>query len=176
MAAAPPRLSVGAQAEISYLNGLTSSGTIAGTSFWTWNYNNPATYSNTSYAAKWGSPTPGTPGGTVTYWFDAASNWTAAEKAALESGLALWSAVANITFSLASSPVSGTVTPTSPNFIFYRGSDRLRLRDRLAINRDGRKRVDRQPCPVPEPTSRSTPAWPGFGPIGGSFGAYGGYP
>ena len=50
---------------------------MAGTSFWTWNGNNPATYSSTtSSAAKWGSSTPGTSGGSVTYWFDTASNWT----------------------------------------------------------------------------------------------------
>src|SRR5262245_35320711 len=70
-------LPVGSQAQISFLNGLTSSGTVAATSFWTWNYNDPATYSSTSWAAKWGSTTPGTPGGTVTYWFDVASAWTA---------------------------------------------------------------------------------------------------
>ncbi len=109
-------LSVGAQAQISYLNGLTSSGTVAGTSFWTWNYNTPATYNSTSYAAKWGSSTPGTSGGTVTYWFDAASAWTATEMAALQSGLALWSALANINFALATSAATA-------NFIFYENNN-----------------------------------------------------
>src|SRR5689334_8380806 len=59
--AAPPP--PGTATELTYLNGLTSTNAIAATSFWTWNDNNPATYSNASYAAKWGSSTPGTPGG-----------------------------------------------------------------------------------------------------------------
>src|SRR5262245_36307528 len=66
--AAPPP--AGTATELTYLNGLTSTGTIAATSFWTWRDNNPATYSSSSYAVKWGSSTPGTPGGTVTYAFD----------------------------------------------------------------------------------------------------------
>ena len=57
-----------------------------------------------SAATKWGDTTlsaAGTSGGNVTYWFDATSNWTTAEKIALTSGLDLWSDEANITFSLA---------------------------------------------------------------------------
>jgi hypothetical protein len=102
VAATPPP---GAAAEVAFISGVTSSNQVAATSFWTWNGNkNPATYSaTTSSAVKWGSPTPGTSGGTVTYWFDAASAWTPTEKNALVSGLALWSAEANITFSLAAS-------------------------------------------------------------------------
>src|SRR5205807_697241 len=97
--AAPPPAGTGT--ELAYLNGITSAGTIAATSFWTWNANNPATYSNASYAAKWGSASPGTPGGIVTYAFDPASGWNATEQAAIVAGLSLWSAVANITFTLA---------------------------------------------------------------------------
>src|SRR5262245_61799594 len=100
MTATPP---TGSDAEIAFLSGVTSSNTVAATSFWTWNFNNnPATYnSSTSYAAKWGNATPGTSGDTVSYWFDTASNWTTTEQTALTSGLALWSAEANIAFSLA---------------------------------------------------------------------------
>src|SRR5215510_1640699 len=87
-AATPPPGSAG---ELSYLNGLTSTNQIAATSFWTWNGNNPASYSSMSWASKWGSPTPGTSGGTVTYWFDAASNWTPTQQNALASGLGQWS-------------------------------------------------------------------------------------
>src|SRR5438093_916219 len=71
LAATPPP---GAETEVAFISGVTSLNTVVATSYWTWNGDNPATYSNTSEAAKWGSPTPGTSGGTVTYWFDTASN------------------------------------------------------------------------------------------------------
>src|SRR5262249_52567765 len=109
-AAIPP---AGSDAEVAFLSGVTSSNKVAATSFWTWNGNKPATYSSISDAAKWGSATPGTSGGTVTYWFDTASAWSNTEKNTLASGLALWSAEANISFSLASSAAIA-------NFIFYR--------------------------------------------------------
>jgi hypothetical protein len=79
LTATPPSAS---QAEIAFISGVTSSNKVAATSFWTWNGNSPATYSGTSDAAKWGSSTPGTSGGNVTYWFNTASAWTAGEKAA----------------------------------------------------------------------------------------------
>ena len=72
-AATPP---AGSEAEITFLSGVTAANQAAATSFWTWNRNNPATYNSTSLAAKWGSAIPGTPGNTVTHWFDAASAWT----------------------------------------------------------------------------------------------------
>ena len=75
----------GSDPEITFLSGVTSGNQVAATAFWTWNNDNPATYSNTSFASKWGSTTPGTAGGNVTYWFDTPSNWTAAEQAALAS-------------------------------------------------------------------------------------------
>jgi hypothetical protein len=113
LAAAPPP---GAETEVAFISGVTSLNTVAATSYWNWNGNNPGTYSNTSRAVKWGSPTPGTSGGTVTYWFDTVSNWTPTEQNALASGLGLWSAEANISFSLA-------VNAASANFIFYRQSN-----------------------------------------------------
>src|SRR6185437_9260316 len=110
----------GSASEVAFLSGLTSAGTVAATSFWTWNSDTPATYDPAiSFAAKWGSPTvspTGAPGGPVTYWFNASSGWSTTEKNALISGLALWSAEANINFALASSAASA-------NFTFYRGHD-----------------------------------------------------
>ena len=128
VAATPPP---GAAAEVAFISGVTSSNQVAATSFWTWNGDKPATYSaTTSSAVKWGSsPTPGTSGGTVTYWFDLASNWTTTEQNALVSGLALWSAEANISFSLAANAASA-------NFILSKTAT-LRLRpsaaDRLEV-------------------------------------------
>src|SRR6266849_72826 len=113
-------LPTGSDPEITFISGVTSTARVAATSFGSWNGNNPATYSATqSYSTKWGNTTlstSGTPGGNVTYWFDVSSNWTTTESNALASGLALWSSVANITFSLASSAASA-------NFSFRRGSN-----------------------------------------------------
>src|SRR5690242_15951783 len=110
----------GSDSEIAFVSGVTSSATVASTSFGAWDGNNPATYTPPySYSAKWGSTAlspSGTPGGTVSYWFDAASNWTTPEKDALAAGLALWSAEANISFTLASSAGAAS-------FTFIRGND-----------------------------------------------------
>lgn len=86
--------------EIAFTSGLTDKGTVAGTSYWTWNKDNPDTYNtNYSYASKWGaSTTAGSSGDTQYYFFDPASHWTATEQKGFSEGLALWSAVANIKF------------------------------------------------------------------------------
>ena len=102
--------------EVSYISGVTSNGLVAATSFQTWNGdggNSDATSpdsvttynSTTSNASKWalggpsaGPPAIGSAGGTQYYYFDPTSNFTAAQKTALASGLKLWSAVANIQF------------------------------------------------------------------------------
>jgi serralysin len=171
-AATPPS---GSAAEIAFISGVTSSGTVAGTSFGSWEAagaRNPATYSSTfSWATKWGSTSlsaSGTPGGTVTYWFDTASGWSAGEKNALASGLALWSAEANISFSLAASAASA-------NFIFYRGSDGSAYQDfpNETVSSVGSS-VEGRPGSGALISIDTSVA--GFGPIGASFSTYGGYP
>ena len=134
-AATPP---AGSEAEITFLSGVTASNQAAATSFWTWFGNNPATYSSgQSDAAKWGSSIPGTPGNTVTYWFDTASAWTSTEQNALRSGLALWSAEANIAF-------AGAVNAATANFIFYRGHNGSAFEfERISNDHAGRVRLDR---------------------------------
>lgn len=110
--------------EVTFISGVTSDAKVAATSFGTWDYagdHTPATYdpNYAFYATKWGDTTlsvSGTPGGNVTYWFDAASNWTIVEQDAFVSGLALWSAVADITFSPAAAVAS-------TDFTFIRGTD-----------------------------------------------------
>jgi hypothetical protein len=94
----------GAEQEVAFISGVTDAGKLAGTAFGTWDRGSiPATYrTTTSSSVKWGSATFGSSGGTVTYWFDEASGWTTVEKDAFAASLALWSAEANITFSLAS--------------------------------------------------------------------------
>ena len=102
--------------EVAYISGVTSTGTVASISFQTWNGDGGdpdattpdmvATYNSTmSNASKWAPGGPGagpsaigSAGGTQYFYFDPASNFTAAQQAALASGLAMWSAVANIQF------------------------------------------------------------------------------
>jgi hypothetical protein len=166
-AATPP---AGSDSEITFLSGVTSSNQAAATSFWTWFGNNPATYSSgQSDAAKWGSSIPGTPGNTVTYWFDTASAWTSTEQNALRSGLALWSAEVNIAF-------AGAVNAATANFIFYRGhngsafeSSEYQTTTQVGFGSIGN--FSSAGSLISIDTSV-----PGFGPIGDAFSRYGGYP
>ena len=162
----------GSDPDITFISKITSAATVAATSFGTWNDDIPATYNPvSSNATKWGSTTlsaSGTAGGNVTYWFDATSSWTMAEQNGFISGLALWSAVANITFSLAADAASA-------NFSFIRGSDGSAFQT--------------FPNATPSTVGSGTVGGPGtgayisidtsvasFGPIGGSFEEKGGYP
>jgi hypothetical protein len=87
------------QDEVAFISSVASNGSLAKTSFYSWNKNSPATYSSKwTTARKWGGTAAGTSGGTVAYYFDPKSKWTATEQKWLASGLALWSAVANIKF------------------------------------------------------------------------------
>jgi serralysin len=82
---------------IGFITGETSSGGLMAQSYASWGGDDPATYStNFGIAANWGA------GATVTYAFNPASNYTAAEQAAYVTALKLWSAVANISFSVTS--------------------------------------------------------------------------
>jgi Ca2+-binding RTX toxin-like protein len=108
------------ESEVTYISGVTSAAKVAATSFGAWQANDPATYKpNLANVAKWGGTTlstDGTPGGNVTFKFDAGSNWNTAEQNAFIAGLHLWSAEANISFSEVSSSSSADVT-------FTRGTD-----------------------------------------------------
>lgn len=83
----------GASGEVSFISGVTASGTVASQSYWV--------SGSQSLAHKWGSGTIGTAGGNVTYYFDTSSGWTASEQAYFQAGMALWSAVANVSFTQA---------------------------------------------------------------------------
>ncbi len=120
------------QDEVSFLNGLNADGGIAAASFWDWNGTDPATYQyQTTHApGKWGSAVAGTSGGMIHYYFDAASNWTASEQAAFVAGMALWSDLADITFSPAADAASAQLT-------FVRGSDGAAYESTTSINNNG---------------------------------------
>ena len=105
------------QDEVAFISGVKSDGTLTQNSYWGWNGNNPATYNTTWVkASKFGGNTAGTAGGTVYYYFDPNSKWSAAEQAQLAGGLALWAAVANINF-------VATTTASQAKISFKRGSD-----------------------------------------------------
>ena len=154
--------------EVTYLTGIGDDGRIAGTSFWTWNNDNPATYTQTSYEAKWGQPTAGTAGGVVTFGFDAASNWTATEQSAFVATLSLWAAVANISFQQVGDATSADIDisrATDPGKA-EGGITRLYLGDIGSATLGSA---------VSASISIDT-AVPGFGPVGASFSDFGGYP
>jgi len=99
--------------EVTYISGVAADGTIASDSFATWSQKEH--HDNYAYAAKWGAGTAGT-GAQVTVSFDPASHWSTAEQAVLTSAMHLWTAVANISFTVVNDGSAGKVTIT-------RGSD-----------------------------------------------------
>ena len=153
--------------EIAFISGVTAAGRVAATSFWTWNRNSPATYQPViSGASKWGSGTLGSGSGALTYYFTPASNWTATEKDALASGLALWSALANVTF-------TETSTATGAKLTFTRGADGSAYENDNATSSivNGSTVGVKSTGMISIDTSVA-----GFGPIGAGFTNYGGYP
>lgn len=155
-----------AEAEIEYIGGVTGTGTTAATSFWTWNGNNPATYSTSQSGHKWGGTAIGTAGGTVHYYFDPASNWTATEKAAFVAAMALWSDIANISFAEVTTPGAADVT-------YLRGSDGGAYENNSAFSYTVGGTTLSNPSGAIISIDTTVA---GFGPIGGSFSIYGGYP
>ena len=82
-----------AEAELSFMSGVDGGGDAATDAYWPL-WGGPGE----NVAHKWGSVAPGSSGGVVSYYFYPTANWTSAEQGILTAGLALWSAVANITF------------------------------------------------------------------------------
>jgi hypothetical protein len=166
---------------VAFLSGVTADATIAAISYSSWeNAGNtdPPTYSDDlSDVIKFGglalSPS-GTPGGDVAYWFDPASNWSAEEQSGWLSGLALWSAVANIDFAPAADAASS-------DFIIYRQPNQ----PGGASGGAGMFSPNMQPVPIGG-IRAGTPGAdvyiaidttvPGFGPIGDDVGADNGFP
>ena len=74
--------------EVAYLNGVAADGTLTSDSYWG---------DSGQTAFKWGGSALGT-GATITYFFDARSNFTDQEKSTYLKAFAMWSSVADITF------------------------------------------------------------------------------
>lgn len=106
-------------ATVDFLTGVDASGRLNTVTGWRWAQDIPATYTYTGStsdgsAHKWGGGAAGT-AGTDSYYFDPGSNWSAAEQTAFKSAMALWSAVANITFTMVD-------TLAAANTVYYRQS------------------------------------------------------
>jgi len=156
------------QTEITFMSGVTPQGTNAATSFWTWNRpTNPATYSSyLSYEAKWGPDRAGT-GGSLSIGFDPSSNWSDTEKAAFTAATKLWSAEANITFTIVGDSTNADVSISRTTDKKAQGGignfDEGDIgTTHLGVAQDGSITID---------TSQF-----GFGPIGAPFSSAGGYP
>lgn len=88
----------GYDAQIAFISGVDGNGFLTPYAFSTWQSDTiPALYYPDSNETKWGAPQPGTPA-TISYSFQESSDWTATEREAFVTAMALWSAVANVAF------------------------------------------------------------------------------
>lgn len=154
------------ESQVTYMTGMNAGGVLVAQSFWTWNSDTPATYSSgTNFTAKFGQGLAGT-GASISYAFDAASNWTATEKAAFSSTAALWSAVANISL------VEGA--SGSAQVLISRANDGTASggQSRIFPGQTGTTNVGR----ATQGTIDIDTSVNGFGPLGGALSDFGGYP
>ena len=79
--------------EVTFITGVYDDGLVANISYWGF---------GSDTAHKWGTPTAGT-GASITYTFDADSAFSDTEKQTFVTAMDMWSAVANVTFSLGDS-------------------------------------------------------------------------
>jgi len=153
--------------EVTFISGVDATGVVAPISYGTWNYDSPPTYDGSAgynYSAKFGPATSGT-GATISYAFDLASNWTAAEKAAFVATAELWSAVANVSFVQAPRQSAQVVLRRSTDDSASGGQTATAAATgthQLGVATAGSIDID---------TSVAT-----FGPLGTSLSNYGGYP
>ena len=161
--------------EVAFISNVNADGTLALNSFDSWNDGTiPADYSGGfTSAMKWGGITAGTPGGTVTYYFNPASNWNSTEQNFLAAGLALWSDIANISFAL-------TTNPAQAQIKFTRGSGGGAGTSPSAAdtspNRTAGQTGGIYLLQMTSATVSIDTHVAGFGPIDGNFATYGGYP
>ena len=160
--------------EVTFISTVNPDGTLALTSFDAWNGATPAGYSaGFINAKKWGGITAGTSGGTVYYYFDPASNWNSTEQNFLAAGLALWSDIANISFTLTANPAQAQIN-------FTRGSSGTAGTSTSGADTSpggtagrtgGAYFLHMTSATISIDTNVAT-----FGPIDGNFATYGGFP
>jgi Ca2+-binding RTX toxin-like protein len=161
--------------EVAFISGVYPDGTQPLYAFSAWNPDTiPADYSGGfTNSHKWGAQTANTPGGTVSYFFNASSNWSQTEKNFFVAGLSLWSDVTNISFTPAASQGSAQI-------VFTRGSTgnaatSPQMTDNgLANAGETGSTVLLQLTKATITIDTTTPNT-GFGPLQ-DFGTYGGYP
>jgi hypothetical protein len=156
--------------EVAYESGIDANGKVAATTFFTWHKNpdsNPATYDASSDVGKWGTATAGTSGGTIQYYFNPASSWNATEQAAFTAVFALWSGVANISFTPVTSAPADGITITRGND--GSASAGWSLSGSATVGGATTKTII-------SPTISIDTSVGGFGPIDGTFSTAGGYP
>jgi serralysin len=156
---------------IAFITGIDAAGALNAVNGWRWDGNNPATYNGSESAHKWGGGVAGTPGGTVSYYFDAGSNWSTAEMGSFTASLTLWSDLTNIQF------VQTTDANTADIALFRYGS----TTPGTALDNGAyaqASHIDGQPGDTVIPTTtkgmisiETTNAWSDLA----SFQAYGGY-
>jgi hypothetical protein len=155
--------------EVTFISGVNPDGTLPLYSYSAWNDDTPATYTGGyTLTAKFGSTTAGTSGGTVYYYFDPTSNWTATEQSFLAAGLALWSAVANITLVQTSDSTQAKIT-------FKRGTDGAATSPRITYGSNGGLTGGSVLATMTSATISIDTTEAGFGPIE-NFSNFGGYP
>jgi Ca2+-binding RTX toxin-like protein len=157
--------------EIAFISGVSSNGLMPADAFYGWNGDTPATYTGGfTDTAKWGANTAGAAGGTIAYYFNPSSNWTATEQTALIAGLALWSDVANISFVATTNLFSAQIT-------FTRGTDG-NAQESAGTTGDSNagKTGTADLLTMTTSTISIDTSVAGFGPINGNFTTDGGYP
>jgi serralysin len=158
--------------EVAFISGVDANGTLPLTSFAAWNDGTiPADYSGGyTLSAKFGASTAGTAGGTVYYYFDPASSWSATEQQAFVACLTLWSDVANISF-------AATSDPTQAQIKLVRGSDDKASTVTTYSSTAGAGLTGGSILlGIKSSTTTIDTSTDGFGPITSSLSLYGGYP
>ena len=155
--------------EVAFISGIDSNGIIVAESFDSWDGDKTATYSDPSFAMKWGTPSAGTGSGTITYFFQPGSHWTASEKAVFKACLTLWSDLADVTFAQVTSASAADIQ-------FRRGSDGGAFTDPHYSGISGSGTIGTTHLyQMTGATISIDTSVPGFGPIDGKFATAGGY-
>ncbi len=167
----PSPSALGLSDEVAFVAGVYADGTLPLFAFSAWNDDKPATYGGGfTNTAKWGAPTAQTPGGTIDFYFTPSSNWSATEKQFLSAGLALWSDVANISF-------TQTTNPGAAQIVFTRGHDGSAATSPQVSDPGGGGQTGGSILlTMTKATISIDTSGNGFGPIDGTFTAQGGYP
>ena len=168
-------LNASEEQEVTFLSGFNSSGELDGTSYFTWNGNNPPTYNQTSsksFKYGGGSPTSngtpsgpnstaGSPGGTVTYSFG--SGFSSVAQTAIQAALQIWSDETSVQFTQAS---SGTA---AINFVASTSGGSQSL-STFYLNPIGSTQVDAPANSTITLNTSTTPITDNFADGGASFG------